>query len=127
MLSSLKSLIVRKVTIKWELGNVRCKKHQHKKQYCDFVVESNSKMDIIHSLHENYTVNNHRVHCEKIPSITYDLLSCSHNLILDSSSKAYIHINGEKIFKVKSRYITMKLLVYCNSNTINGQLKMIGM
>ena len=124
----LESLFVIRKDIKYKFNKIQCINHDKKKPgYCKIVVDKDdSKKTLIHDVNFNYLVKNYMVYCSSRESTKYKILNTSTKLILNDESKAYITVDGKRIFKIKAGYITMALLIELNEKTISYNFKLIG-
>lgn len=125
---NIRPFIRRSTSLEWNLDHIRCEGHKTRTIFCDWIVNTEkSKKVIIHGKTENLEVENYTVYCEERSSKKFTLLQHSQKFLLDPSSEAFVYVEREPIYKIKSGYINHSLLIYLNEISINSGIMMIGM
>lgn len=125
---NLRSFIRKSTTINYDFHKIRCRKHAHRKQFCEFIIDKKKpKWITIHNKYYNYRVTNYPMWCSERKSKPFSILTCTDKIKLDSSSNAFINVDNQPIYKIRSVYITQSLLIHFNEISVNGKDKMIGM
>ena len=131
----LHNLLQKNVPIQYKFESVRCKYHQHRKEYCT-IKKKVPDEDVLISKGEIYAkneiliTNNFEVYCDKRISKTYKILNINDNIIIDNAkeeSKNYVKVDGNYVFQIKRKYITWDLIIHLADITINDNIKSIGM
>ena len=128
-LATIKSILNKSKKINWKLTNAKCKQHAKKIRYCIFKQKDDDSDNevIIHDVNFNYCTNNFEIYCSETKSLSFKILDSANKIIINNESDAEILIDNKKIFRVKSKYVTISLLIDLNEKTLNHKSKMIGM
>ena len=97
---NLHSFIRKSTTINYDFHKIRCRKHAHRKQFCEFIIDKEKpKWITIHNKYYNYRVSERK-------SKPFSILTCNDKIKLDSSSNA--------LMLTINQYIKLDLYILLN-------------